>query len=135
MSKFDHEQQYMSLGKKLVPAVLMLLDKKEYTVVGSPTTEAEFNANFTKHDNEDWSGFWDQIESALANGGALPMAIVRQERDKKIAESDFKALTDVTLPTAWKNYRTALRDLPANNANASWDGETLGNVTWPTEPS
>ena len=126
---------YKVLRINLVSAALLVLGKDLYSMIGNPTTEAEFNASFTKHDNEDWSGFWDQIESALANGGALPMAIVRQERDKKIAESDFKALTDVTLPTAWKNYRTALRDLPANNANASWDGETLGNVTWPTEPS
>ena len=135
MSKFDHEQQYKSLGKKLVPAVLMLLDKKEYTVVGSPTTEAEFNANFTKHDNEDWSGFWDQIESALANGGALPMAVLRQERDEKLAESDWMGVSDYSISDAWTTYRTALRDLPANNTSASWNGTTLGNVTFPTKPS
>ena len=29
MSKLDHIQNYKSLGKKLVPAVLMLLDKKD----------------------------------------------------------------------------------------------------------
>ena len=104
-------------------------------MVGNPTTEAEFNTNFTKHDSEDWSGFWDQIEAALANGGALPMAVLRQMRDEKIIESDWMGNSDFTMSTAWKNYRTALRDLPANNTNASWNGETLGNVTWPTEPS
>jgi len=126
---------YKVFRKNLVSAALLVLGKDQYSMVGNPTTEAEFNTNFTKHDSEDWSGFWDQIEAALANGGALPMAVLRQMRDEKIIESDWMGNSDFTMSTAWKNYRTALRDLPANNTNASWDGETLGNVTWPTEPS
>tara|TARA_R110001592_G_C12980814_1_gene734161 strand:+ start:608 stop:1006 length:399 start_codon:yes stop_codon:yes gene_type:complete len=126
---------YKVFRKNLVSAALLVLGKDQYSMVGNPTTEAEFNTNFTKHDSEDWSGFWDQIEAALANGGALPMAVLRQMRDEKIIESDWMGNSDFTMSTAWKNYRTALRDLPANNTNASWNGETLGNVTWPTEPS
>ena len=126
---------YKGLRKNLISAALLVLGKDQYSMVGNPTTEAEFNTNFTKHDSEDWSGFWDQIEAALANGGALPMAVLRQMRDEKIIESDWMGNSDFTMSTAWKNYRTALRDLPANSTNASWDGETLGNVTWPTEPS
>ena len=126
---------YKVFRKNLVSAALLVLGKDQYSMVGNPTTEAEFNTNFTKHDSEDWSGFWDQIEAALTNGGALPMAVLRQMRDEKIIESDWMGNSDFTMSTAWKNYRTALRDLPANNTNASWNGETLGNVTWPTEPS
>ena len=126
---------YKVFRKNLVSAALLVLGKDQYSMVGNPTTEAEFNTNFTKHVSEDWSGFWDQIEAALANGGALPMAVLRQMRDEKIIESDWMGNSDFTMSTAWKNYRTALRDLPANNTNASWNGETLGNVTWPTEPS
>jgi len=38
--------------------------------------------------------------------------------------------SDVTLADAWKTYRQALRDAPAQ------DGVTgLDNVTWPTKPS
>jgi hypothetical protein len=129
---------YKVFRKNLVSAALLVLGKDQYSMVGNPTTEAEFNTNFTKHDSEDWSGFWDQIEAALANGGALPMAVLRQMRDEKIIESDWMGNSDVTMSTAWTNYRTALRNMPANNTNVSWDGEsgsTLGNVTWPTEPS
>jgi len=50
---------------------------------------------------------------------------VRVERDRALAESDWRALKDVTLPNAWKEYRQALRDLPqvhdeANDAVDAW---------------
>ena len=63
---------------------------------------------------------------------------LRRQRDRLIAESDWMAGSDVTMSSAWKTYRQALRDMPANTTNPSWDGEpasTLGNVTWPTKPS
>ena len=69
---------------------------------------------------------------------AEPMNELRRQRDRLIAESDWMAGSDVTMSSAWKTYRQALRDMPANNTNPSWDGElasTLGNVTWPTKPS
>jgi len=37
---------------------------------------------------------------------------VRKERDHALADSDWRALKDVTLTTAWRDYRSALRDLP-----------------------
>ena len=44
---------------------------------------------------------------------------VRQIRDKELADSDWRALKDVVLPNAWKEYRQALRDLPQDHANAN----------------
>jgi len=37
---------------------------------------------------------------------------VRAARDQALEDSDWRALKDVVLPTAWKEYRQALRDLP-----------------------
>ena len=37
---------------------------------------------------------------------------VRASRDQALAESDWRAVKDRVLPTAWKEYRQALRDLP-----------------------
>jgi len=50
---------------------------------------------------------------------------VRAERDRELAESDWRALKDVTLTTAWRDFRSALRDLPqdhdsANDAADNW---------------
>ena len=69
---------------------------------------------------------------------AEPMTELRRQRDLLIAESDWMSNSDVTMSSAWKTYRQALRDMPTNNTNPTWDGEygsTLGNVTWPTKPS
>ena len=68
---------------------------------------------------------------------AEPMRLLRIERDIRIAKTDWRASSDVTLADAWKTYRQALRDLPASatpklDSNYELD---LTSVTWPTEPS
>ena len=68
---------------------------------------------------------------------AEPMRRLRIWRDALLKETDWRASSDLTLSDAWKNYRQALRDLPANTPNPQWDGETstLLNVTFPTKPT
>ena len=44
---------------------------------------------------------------------------VRRERDSALKESDWRAVKDRVLPTAWKDYRQALRDLPQDHAEAN----------------
>ena len=73
--------------------------------------------------------------SALDN--AEPMRLLRVERDKRIAKTDWRASSDLTLSNAWKTYRQALRDIPAGatpklDSNYELD---LTSVSWPTEPS
>ena len=68
---------------------------------------------------------------------AEPMRLLRLERNARIAETDWRASSDLTISDAWKNYRQALRDLPAS-ASPSLDSNyelDLTSVTWPTEPS
>ena len=65
------------------------------------------------------------------------MRLLRVERNKRIAETDWRASSDLTLSDAWKTYRQSLRDLPAT-ASPSLDSNydlDLTSVTWPTEPS
>ena len=63
--------------------------------------------------------------------------LLREERNKRLAATDWRANADVGLTDAWKTYRQALRDLPASASpklNASGDLD-LSSVTFPTEPS
>jgi len=62
---------------------------------------------------------------------------LRKKRNELLKETDFYALSDVTLSSSMRTYRQALRDLPSNTPNPQWDGETstLLNVTFPTKPS
>ena len=67
---------------------------------------------------------------------AEAMRLLRIERDRRIAKTDWRASSDLTLADAWKTYRQALRDIttqtPKLDSNYELD---LTSVTWPTEPS
>ena len=54
----------------------------------------------------------------------------RSERDQLLKETDFYALSDVTMSEEMKTYRQSLRDIPTTSG-ADWPH----NVTWPTKPS
>ena len=65
------------------------------------------------------------------------MKLLRVERDRLLATTDWRASSDLTLADAWKTYRQSLRDLPASaSPKLDTDGNLdLTSVTWPTEPS
>ena len=67
---------------------------------------------------------------------AEPMRLLRIERNKKIAETDWRMLPDHTPSDDWINYRQALRDLPASSSpKLDSSGELdFSSFTWPTEP-
>jgi len=44
---------------------------------------------------------------------------VRSERDQALADCDWRAGKDVTLSTAWREFRQELRDLPQNFDSAN----------------
>lgn len=61
---------------------------------------------------------------------------LRQERDKKLAETDYVLMPDYPISsenlTKVKAYRQALRDLPSQEG-APWDGGEE-NTPWPQNP-
>ena len=84
----------------------------------TPPTESEINTELTRVNN------------------AEPMRLLRVERDKRIAKTDWRASSDLTLTDAWKTYRQALRDITTQTPKLGSDYELdLTSVTWPTEPS
>ena len=116
---------------KKVDALQSLKPDKEFVWVGkdysgltykggdTAPTESEIDAEVTRLNN------------------AEPMKLLREERDRRIAKTDWRASSDLTLASAWSTYRQALRDLPAS-ASPSLDSNgnlDLTSVTWPTEPS
>ena len=71
-------------------------------------------------------------EKAWADGAAArAWEALRRERDNKIAKSDWRANSDVTMSDAWKTYRQELRDLPSKYN----DTTVQETITWPEEPS
>ena len=81
-------------------------------------TETEVNSKISELDN------------------AEPMRLLRIERDIRIAKTDWRASSDLTLSDAWKTYRQALRDITTQTPKLGSDYELdLTSITWPTEPS
>ena len=52
---------------------------------------------------------------------------VRSQRNQKLAETDYLALSDNTLADNMKTYRQELRDVPKQS--------DPDNITWPTKPA
>ena len=118
---------------------------------GEPTTEDEFASMFRKitgatesgsaieSDNpSEWGVTWKQVSDEKTKlDAAAPLVELRRQRNIKLAETDFYALSDVTMSDKIKTYRQELRDLPAhsNGKNATLKGAILENVSWPTKPT
>jgi hypothetical protein len=69
--------------------------------------------------------------------GLEEFKLLREERNTRLAATDWRASSDVGLTDAWKTYRQALRDLPASaSPKLDTDGNLdMSSVTFPTEPS
>jgi len=64
-------------------------------------------------------------QSALADE---EWKVVRKKRNELLAETDWRAFSDLTLSDDWKNYRNDLRQIPQTQTDPY-------NITWPTQPS
>tara|TARA_Y100001963_G_C6715082_1_gene416224 strand:+ start:167 stop:721 length:555 start_codon:yes stop_codon:yes gene_type:complete len=60
---------------------------------------------------------------------------IRKQRTRLLAETDWVVIkareNGGTVPAAWKTYRVALRDIPAEQS----DKTKYSDITWPTQPS
>ena len=111
--------------QSLKPGAEWVLEGEDYSGLDwldssqTKPTETEVNSKISEIDN------------------AETMRLLRIERDTRIAKTDWRASSDLTLSDAWKTYRQALRDLPASatpNLNSNYELD-LTSITWPTEPS
>ena len=86
---------------------------------------------------------YDARQQAYIDDGAnRKLTEIKQIRNQKLQETDFYALSDVTMPDYIKTWRQTLRDLPQNNTTESqYDtllerntNGTLKNSVW-TQPT
>ena len=126
-----------------VSDALEALEITEWVLRGEPTNSDEFASMFRKitgttadgsgieSDNSaDWpEGLtWDAVETKLNElNAAEPLKLLREERNKKIAETDWWASSDLTMTAEQTAYRQALRDITE-------DYSSLDDVVWPTKP-
>ena len=73
----------------------------------------------------------DAEEKAWEDGAlGRAQANLRSRRNQLLAETDFYALSDVTMSDDMKTYRQNLRDLPSGKDTV----DKCNNATFPTKP-
>jgi len=99
-----------------------------------------FNSPVPPHQITNWEGSDPEPTDAElqtvwdAYMAAEPLRLLRVERDRLLAESDWWASSDLTMSAKRKSYRQALRDLPASASPSLDVSGQLTGVTWPTKP-
>ena len=78
----------------------------------------------------------DEQAAVVTAANAVAATRNRSERDRRLAKTDYMALSDVTMSQAVTTYRQALRDITDHAnwphlANADMDG---AGGDWPTKP-
>jgi len=73
----------------------------------------------------------DAEERAWSDGQLdRDLEYLRHRRNRLLAETDFYALSDVTMSAEMAAYRQELRDLPSGLDTV----KKVANITWPTKP-
>lgn len=89
----------------------------------SQSTHTTFNVNGTSETrNLTTTEINSRTSDAVSNAEKM-----RTQRNKLLQETDWMANSDLTMSDAWKTYRQALRDLPAQSG--------FPDVDFPTKPS
>ena len=100
-------------------ALVALTPTAEWTVRG---TEIEWHSKDISQPSND--AINEKIDELKA---AEPMRLLREERDRLIATTDWWASSDLTMSSAQTKYRQDLRDITKS-------ATSLDDVSWPTKP-
>ena len=126
----------MRFESYIMSALLELKPGAEWTIRGDNYSDLEWlDKSQTKPTEEEINAKIAELEAAE------PMKLLREERNRLIAETDWTQLKDIDLDIIrernWKNYRQALRDLPlvSNPKLDSLGDLDMSSVTWPDKPS
>ena len=85
-------------------------DSKVSATVGEDTIQTHFSGDDTAKDARLLADKWSNV---------------RRDRDRRLSETDYLALSDQTLSDAMETYRQELRDVPAQS--------DPDNISWPSK--
>jgi len=83
--------------------------------------------------NEEFETLHGMTKEAL--DATIPVGLLRAERNRLLAETDWWANTDITMSAEHTAYRQALRDLPSTQTAVMDSFGGITGVTYPTKPS
>ena len=100
-----------------------------YTVINMPRPQYDAATHRLMSSISNVDGVWKRTWSTVSLEPSLVEENLRAKRNKLLAETDFYALSDVTMSTEMTTYRQALRDITAHE---NWPN--LEEADWPTKP-
>ena len=126
-------------------AILALDPNCQFVLYGEPTSAQSFDAAFRlvigvdddgtailESDPKVWQDngiTWALVDRELTNlNNAEPLKLLREERNRRIAETDWWASSDLTMSAERTAYRQALRDITKTYTS-------LDDVVWPDKPN
>ena len=120
------------------------LDKKiELYCASKSVSTVDFRVDVMLEDDGDGNGAYiktwnldidkptDDVLNKFDAVASIRMNILRSQRDKLLAETDWMGNQDYSITDAWKTYRQALRDVTSQTPS----DDALSNINWPTKPS
>ena len=119
----------------ITAALLVLRPNSSFSVIGNDYSGIKWHSGDEIPTEEEVNNKITELQAVE------PFRLLREERNRLIAETDWTQLKDIDLDIIrernWMNYRQALRDLPAkSNPKLNSIGELdMSSVTWPTKPS
>ena len=125
-------------------AILALDSNCQFVLYGEPTSAQSFDAAFRlvigvddngtailESDPKVWQDngiTWALVDRELTNlNNAEPLKLLREERNRRIAETDWWASSDLTMSAERTAYRQDLRDITKTFSS-------LDDVVWPDKP-
>ena len=125
-------------------AILALDPNCQFVLYGEPTSAQSFDAAFRlvigvddngtailESDPKVWQDngiTWALVDRELTNlNNAEPLKLLREERNRRIAETDWWASSDLTMSAERTAYRQDLRDITKTFSS-------LDDVVWPDKP-
>tara|TARA_A100001015_G_scaffold284958_1_gene351994 strand:- start:178 stop:567 length:390 start_codon:yes stop_codon:yes gene_type:complete len=122
-------------------AIIALIPNEQWVLNGEPTNESEFNSQFSRVIGTDENGSailtknpdnfgvsWSAVSAKMKElNAAEPLKLLREERNLRLAETDWWASSDLTMSAERTSYRQYLRDITKTYSS-------LDNVVWPDKP-
>jgi len=121
----------------IVDALVALKPGAIWTLPNNPTAKNDYE-RLVWQDESQTKPTEDEVNAKVTElVNAYPMKLLREERNRRLQATDWRASSDLTLSGDWKAHRQDLRDLPNQQTPKLGSDGRLdpSSISWPPEPS